>query len=360
MDSVARFDWTRVSEVVDAIADVDSAPTFGPLVLEALSAVVQCEIGSYNEIDPVAERAIYHVHPGEEMPIPPEADRDGFPRLILQNPILRFQRDTGDASAKRISDFITRAELHELELYQKVYRHIGVEFQAAFGLVTKEPLVVAIALSRIHHDFDDDEVVLLNVLRPYLVEVYRNVQDLTELQSPPATSRSDNRGAIHLDARGHQAECSSSTLDVLTRHHGPSRSPHALPDVVNAWVDVQRVRLLEDGRPRLHLPLVSVVDGREAVARFIPGTQDRPDIIIVEERSLVRGAQDLIALGLTAREAELLFLLIQGASTFAISQRLRVSTGTINKHLQHIYRKLGVSNRTAAVAAGSDALYSRS
>jgi DNA-binding CsgD family transcriptional regulator len=360
MDPSARFDWARAFEILDAMTAVESAPMFGPCVLESLSVAVECDIGSYNEIDPVTQRAVYHVHPGEEMPISPDADRDAFPRLVLQNPILRFQRATGDASAKRISDFITRIELHQLELYQKVYRYLGVEFQVALGLVTKEPLVVAIALSRRERDFDDEDVTLLNVLRPYLVEIYRNVQDLSELEHPPALSPGDCRGVIYLDPQGYRAECSSLTLELLTRHFGAPRSPSGLPDVVNAWVVVQRVRRLEDGRPRLHLPLVSVVDDREAVARFIAGTENRPDVVIVDERALVRGAADLLPLGLTGREAELLFLLIQGTSTFAISQRLRVSTGTVNKHLQHIYRKLGVSNRTAATAAGSDALYSRS
>ncbi len=294
------------------------------------------------------------------MVIPPDADREAFPRLVLQNPILRFQRETGDASARRISDFITLGELHQLELYQRIYRHLGVEFQVAFALVTKEPLVVAIALNRHEYDFDDEEVSFLNVLRPYLVEIYRNVRELDEFWRAPPPTPHGTRAMVHPDDQGRRAESSALSLELLTRYFGPPEGPSGLPDVVNAWVHEQRVRRLDDGRPRLHLPLVKVVDGREVVARYIVGTAIRLDAFVIEERSVVRGAADLIALGLTTREAELLFLLIQGASTFEISQSLRVTTGTINKHLQHIYRKLGVSNRIAAVAAGSDALYSQS
>ena len=360
MDSGARFGWGRTMDVLDAVSSVDNATMFGISVLKALNGVVDCDIGSYNEIDPVAERAIYHVHPGEEMPIPPNADQEGFPRLILQNPILRFQRDTGDASARRISDFITRVELHQLDLYQRVYQYLGVEFQVAFGLATKEPLVVGIALSRHDNDFDDEEVTFLNALRPYLVENYRNVGELEDLSRAPAASPFGSRTLMTLDSQEHRVECSKSTLELLTKHFGQLRSPGGLPEVVHAWVTEQRDRRLDDGRPRLHLPLVSVVDGREVVARFIAGTANRLDAVVIEERGVVRGPGDLAMLGLTAREAELLFLLIQGASTFSISQHLGTTVGTVNKHLQHIYRKLGVSNRTAAVAAGSDALYSRS
>ena len=53
---------------------------------------------------------------------------------------------------------------------------------------------------------------------------------------------------------------------------------------------------------------------------------------------------------LTAREREVLELIAAGASAPAIAQRLHLSTGTVKSHLQHLYEKLGVSDRAAAVA----------
>ncbi len=357
VDSDVRFGWGRTIEVLDDVASVDDPAEFGFHVLKALGAVVDCDIGSYNEYDPVAQRAVYHVHPGEDRPVSPDADREGFARLILQNPILRFHRDTGDASARRISDFISSTQLHQLELYQRVYKYLGVEFQVAFALVLREPLVVGVALSRSERDFLDEEVAFLNALRPYLVEVYRDLRDLEVLAR---SSSSDGRGVMRLDPQGHLLDATGPSLGLLTQYFGPARRPSGLPDAVSQWGLTQRVRRLDDGRPRLRFPLVSVIDERELTARFIAGTTRRADTVVLEERVVVRGAADLVALGLTEREAQILFLLIRGASTFAITQELRVTTGTVNKHLQHVYRKLGVSNRTAAVAAGSDALYSRS
>jgi DNA-binding CsgD family transcriptional regulator len=52
---------------------------------------------------------------------------------------------------------------------------------------------------------------------------------------------------------------------------------------------------------------------------------------------------------LTAREAEILEFVAAGLTNAAIAERLWVSPGTIKKHLENVYAKLGVANRAAAV-----------
>ena len=54
---------------------------------------------------------------------------------------------------------------------------------------------------------------------------------------------------------------------------------------------------------------------------------------------------------LTTRERAVLDLVAEGATNAAIAARLRVSENTVKFHLQNIYLKLGVSNRTEAAAA---------
>ena len=55
---------------------------------------------------------------------------------------------------------------------------------------------------------------------------------------------------------------------------------------------------------------------------------------------------------LTARELEVLELLAEGVSNREIANRLHVSEATVKTHLVHIFTKLGVDTRTAAVTAG--------
>ncbi|TFD70608.1 response regulator transcription factor [Cryobacterium sp. Hb1] len=52
---------------------------------------------------------------------------------------------------------------------------------------------------------------------------------------------------------------------------------------------------------------------------------------------------------LTPREAELLSLLIEGLSNRELGKRLFISEATVKTHLAHIYAKLGVDTRGAAI-----------
>lgn len=53
---------------------------------------------------------------------------------------------------------------------------------------------------------------------------------------------------------------------------------------------------------------------------------------------------------LTPREREVLRWLARGKSNAQIGAILGISGATVSKHLEHIYPKLGVENRTAAAS----------
>jgi len=56
---------------------------------------------------------------------------------------------------------------------------------------------------------------------------------------------------------------------------------------------------------------------------------------------------------LSAREVQLVELLATGMTNKAISKQMFISEATVKTHLVHIYEKLGVDNRTAAIAVAT-------
>ena len=84
------------------------------------------------------------------------------------------------------------------------------------------------------------------------------------------------------------------------------------------------------------------------------GAFDLPDAaayalhrIDVARKALATAAGDGLA-GLTARETQVLRLIADGASTREVSEQLFISAKTADNHIQHIYTKLGVTNRAGA------------
>ena len=59
--------------------------------------------------------------------------------------------------------------------------------------------------------------------------------------------------------------------------------------------------------------------------------------------------------GLTGRELAALRLLADGLTAYSIGRRLGVSPRTVHRHLQGVYRKLGVSDRVRAVVVAREA-----
>ncbi len=352
----AGRDWAPVTQVVEAIAEVEEPADFGRVALRALASVVAFDLGSFNEIDPEVPRAAFSAYPDDGEAMPPEI-LEAFSDLVQQNPILQHQRISGDGSARRLSDFLSQEALHRLELYKRVYRPMGVEFQVAVGLTAKAPLIIAFALNRKHADFIDDELVLLDSLRPHLIQGYRNVQAMAALRSIGGALAEVGKAVIVLDAHGVAGDPPSWALQVIQEHFGP-QSASGLPQPVWDWVEEERRGGFDDGRPRIHRPLSNVARDRQLVIRFVPGVPGRAEALVLDEREPERGAADLRRLGLTAREADLLWLLTRGEATVEMADQLGVASGTVNKHLQNIYRKLGVTSRTAAVATASDALFS--
>jgi len=56
-------------------------------------------------------------------------------------------------------------------------------------------------------------------------------------------------------------------------------------------------------------------------------------------------------ISLSAREIEVLRLVARGASNASVASRLHITDATVKSHLAHVFSKLGVTSRTAAVSA---------
>ena len=99
------------------------------------------------------------------------------------------------------------------------------------------------------------------------------------------------------------------------------------------------------GAEDIHRSLQQVIRGQTAID---PAVQHHL-VQAVAGRSLVAPAPGLPD-GLTPREAEVLRLIAEGKSNTEIASQLLISEATVKSHINHIFAKIGVSDRARAVS----------
>jgi DNA-binding NarL/FixJ family response regulator len=100
--------------------------------------------------------------------------------------------------------------------------------------------------------------------------------------------------------------------------------------------------------------VLAVVELRSAEPEYVPERLARSLVGVAHQLGafLTRRRGELSPPLLTARELEVLQLTATGLSGPAIAAQLVISPATVKTHLEHIYAKLGVPDRAAAVARG--------
>jgi GAF domain-containing protein len=145
---------------------------------------------------------------------------------------------TGDGSARRLLDFLTGEELHLLELYTFMYGPLSVEFQVSVELPMPEPSVVGIALNRADSNFTDEELKLLEALRPHLRRAYRTAQLLTErrqaLESIADVLEEEGR-ALHVVG----TPVSGGAAALVEEYFGEAPAGE-LPSALAVWLELKR------------------------------------------------------------------------------------------------------------------------
>ena len=99
------------------------------------------------------------------------------------------------------------------------------------------------------------------------------------------------------------------------------------------------------------MSLTDIKIGKHHTGKIVPSSLDDEYMLLIQKSTQEWDLASLKAsFGLTAREAEILMWVSRGKTNKEVGMILGTSPRTVNKHLEHIFEKLGVPTRTAAVA----------
>jgi DNA-binding NarL/FixJ family response regulator len=157
------------------------------------------------------------------------------------------------------------------------------------------------------------------------------------------------RFLLAVDSTGKVMWCTPQAARLLgTALSGFDTEGYVVPSDVRAWLDQSAsapasspptpIELAAGSASKLRLLYVAQVGAEERLLRVIEGDAGS-DQAVLKSRLMV-----------TDREAEVLLWIARGKSNRDIAEILSLSPRTVNKHLEQIFTKLGVENRTSAAA----------
>jgi DNA-binding NarL/FixJ family response regulator len=130
-----------------------------------------------------------------------------------------------------------------------------------------------------------------------------------------------------------------------------------LPDPIPQWLEQAR-----KGKAGSKAAIMTALPGNEQLRLQYMGKLGANEFLLrlAKDSSAETPVEFSSELGLTTREGEVLSWLSKGKTNRDIAQILGLSPRTVDKHLEQIYSKLGVENRTAAAAIAVNAKHRKS
>jgi DNA-binding CsgD family transcriptional regulator/PAS domain-containing protein len=338
-EAVTRLRTSDLEDVVaflGDLAELDDAEPFPTELLGRLAQLVPSDSALFNERDVVRRRLVdqsYWCPSG----VGDYGDEDGDPsgvdewEFVVHHPVNAYRRRTGYLGALRDSDFYDRrARLSGKVPAPEYWTYWGIVDNIGIRLESSSTHTVNIGLESKTRDFTERDRLVLDQVRPHLAAQHRNARLRSILASALAAfeSISDQQtgpAVVLIAPDGSIDFASPAGLRLLAQYLGGSGA--RLPPALEAW-----------WRTRPTSSFTQRQDGYRLVVDAVGASA----LLVSEEPAPTAP--------LTSREWDVMRCVDAGQTNEEIARLLSVTPSTVKKHLEHVYAKLGVRTRTAALA----------
>ena len=168
------------------------------------------------------------------------------------------------------------------------------------------------------------------------------------LEAEAQLQQSLDRAVLVVDDLGRIEFCTRLARRLLERYLPDHPDPGTLPAPLGRWL----AGGLAFGPWRAEL-----AESQLEVQLFAPSQPGTCLMLLLEEKMLVTNSPArLLRLGLTVREAEVLYWIAHGKSNQEVSLILAASLNTIKKHVSNLLVKMGAENRLVAALQAAELL----
>jgi DNA-binding NarL/FixJ family response regulator len=188
------------------------------------------------------------------------------------------------------------------------------------------------------------------VIEEMLARIRVHLGNARLTQSARAALDVSGRFLFAVNRQGHILWATPQAQKLLADHHGAQADDFVLPPSLLQWLEQAK------GKSSSKSQAASLPDNPHLRFYYMGETAPNEFLLRLSKESGTALPPEFTSeLGLTTREGEVLAWLSKGKTNRDIAQILGLSPRTVDKHLEQIYAKLGVENRTAAAAIAANA-----
>ena len=188
------------------------------------------------------------------------------------------------------------------------------------------------------------------VIEEMLARIRVHLGNARLTQSARAALDVSGRFLFAVNRQGHILWATPQAQKLLADHHGAQADDFVLPPSLLQWLEQAK------GKGSAKSQAASLPDNPQLRFYYMGETTPNEFLLrLSKEAGTAPPSEFTSELGLTTREGEVLAWLSKGKTNRDIAQILGLSPRTVDKHLEQIYAKLGVENRTAAAAIATNA-----
>lgn len=358
MERFTRKELRNLSEFVRDLYQLRTHDQFTSHLISSLPTVTEGEFTSYNEYVIGDQRVIYK---SDQLPYcsDPLHYAQALQHNLHEHRVLTHFLDTKDESAHIFSDFSSSHQFRRTGIYNEFYKPLKMSYLLFMGFRVNMRML-SVSRHRNDKEFTYSAKAVFNVIHPHIKQALRNSLAVARMQSEMDTLRNvltddnDTHATMSVTVQG-RIRFSSQNAQQLLRSYGLQGQKHnRLPLRLQDWVGYHHKSTKgSEDVPEAIQPLVIEGEPGKLRIRLIP--QGSHYVLILTECRMVPSLSILKDLGLSVRESEILTWVARGKTNPEIGLILNISRRTVHKHLEHVYLKLRVENRMAAVAMVANA-----
>lgn len=366
--------YSRLSKFLLELYTFRDRDSFITHALTSLHSIIDCDLISYSEIDLAPNRVTYKWAPDE--PLLRATLNPALERTIHEHPCIPFILHTQGAESVKISDVLSLSALKKLAYYQDFLRKVDTNFQLGSILNVRTSFFSShpkahssdrsdsvhapvIAFNRRHKDFEHADHAMMDLLRPHFIQAFSNAHHVNVFHALAEANGKFSHGdpAVVCATQTGMVRFATPRAQKLLGQYCRSEQyiPDELPTTLRNWLLHENRRLESDDI--VSDPLIPLtIHGESGTLRicFVREGSDR--LLIMEEQTHHHAFSAVDEWGLSLREEQILRWVTKGKTNQEIGIILEISHRTVQKHLERIYIKLGVENRTTAAALAIESL----